>query len=98
MNKYTKLVLSVIGLSAIIIPALFLVYLSSKSQKTQEVSYGTSNTRSLDTKNVQETVKRTQPSPVVIFPSPITATPSATPSQLPGGLTTPYPTPTESNQ
>lgn len=77
MNSKTKLLLSIIGLSAIIIPAALLVFLTSKtSQDTPNIPTGA---RQIDKKNIEDTVKRI-PKQDVVFASPKSSTPSASPA------------------
>jgi hypothetical protein len=76
MNKRTKLILSVIGVSAIIIPAILLKVLSFG---TGEPSGTSQSARSVDTKAVQEAVKK-KPVQERVFPSASPASPSASPA------------------
>lgn len=74
MDKKTKLILSIIGVAAIVVPSVLLLLISSRDTPTPEVS---TDRRQIDTKNVQESAARAQPSPTPL-PSP-----SPTPSLLP---------------
>ncbi|OGD94073.1 hypothetical protein A2697_03650 [Candidatus Curtissbacteria bacterium RIFCSPHIGHO2_01_FULL_41_44] len=81
MSKRTKLILSIIGLSAIIIPAILLKVLTVS---TKEPSGASQNSRSLDTKAVQEAVKKKpvasiSPNVNQASGSAFQASPSATP-------------------
>lgn len=79
----TKLILSLIGVSAIIIPAILLIVLTGKGPGQQEASSGR---RTLDTKTVEEAVRRVpSPSPVIL-PSPSPSSPSAEPVVAPSAL------------
>lgn len=84
MNKRTKLILSVIGAAAILVPVVLLITLSGRSPTTPNVS---PEKRNIDTGNVGEVVKRSAPSPVIL-PSAPPSTESATPA------TSPFPSPT----
>ncbi len=76
VNKQTKLILSILGISAVVVPVLLLVFLSGKALKQEpEIS---SEKRSVDTQNLEETVKKI-PKKEPVFASPQPATPSATP-------------------
>lgn len=78
MDKKTKLILSIIGLAAIVVPSVLLLLISSRDTPTPEVS---TDRRQIDTKNVQESAARAQSSPTPL-PSP-SPSPSPTPSLLP---------------
>jgi len=88
MNKKTKLLLSIVGVAAVLIPVVLLVTLSSKSSGVPEVS---SEKRSIDAKNVGEAAKRSIPvqtPPVLPSPTPAsgsaaTAAPSPSPVESP---------------
>ena len=73
MNKKTKLILSIVGVSALVVPAILLIIMTSRTQKLPDVS---SSTREIDTKAIVDTLKKSQPSPSLL-PSPSPATPSA---------------------
>ena len=74
MNKKNKLILSAVGLSALIIPALLLLLFSAKANQTAPKIE--SNARSVDARNVQEAFKNI-PQRRVVNPTPA-ATASAT--------------------
>ena len=76
MNKRTKLILSIIGASAIIIPVVLLVVLTKNPGQDLQLS---SDKRSIDTKTIEESVKNV-PKPQQISPMPSPATPSASPA------------------
>lgn len=78
----TKLILSIIGVSAIIIPAILLMVLTGRAPEQQEPTGGR---RILDTKTVEEAVKRV-PSPSPVLPSPSPSSPSAEPVAAPSAL------------
>ena len=77
MDKRTKLILSAVGLAAIIVPALLLILLAGKD-KSQPPTQSTS--RPLDTKNIEEAVRKV-PTPATVLPSPTPATESAAPKE-----------------
>lgn len=68
-----KIILSVIGLAALVIPVVLLLLFSSKSEKQPEVPAGE---RKIDPQTVEEVTKKNQ-SPLPILPSPSPATTSA---------------------
>lgn len=79
MNKATKIILSIIGIGAIIIPAVLLVVFTGKTPKEPPIASGS---RQLDTQNIKETVEKVPPKQPE-FPSPV-ATASASPSSQVG--------------
>ncbi len=76
MNKQTKLVLSIIGASAIIVPVVLLVVLT---RSTAQIPQAPQENRSINTKTIEDAVKKA-PKKETIFPTPSTSTPSAKPS------------------
>ncbi|MDP2632176.1 MAG: hypothetical protein Q8P25_00440 [Candidatus Curtissbacteria bacterium] len=76
MNKKTKLILSLVGVAAIVVPAILLVVATSK---TVEVPSVPSEDRQIDETNISDSVSRFKPSQ-----SPISSSASASP------LTAPY--------
>lgn len=83
MNKRTKLVLTAVGLAAILVPVFLLITLSSRPQKAPDVS---GDKRNIDAKNVQDAAKRVvspSPSPA---PSEQFSTQSASPFDSPSLL------------
>lgn len=74
MNKRTRMVLSLVGVSAVVVPAVLLLVVSSRTLKEPEVG---TNTRSVDTGNIEKTVKLT-PSPAA---TPKIASSSALPAE-----------------
>ena len=83
MNKRTKLILSVSGILAIVIPVVLLLTLSSSAPGAPEIS---SEKRNIDRQNVEEVARRSSPSPATL-PSPSPSTESAS-------LASPSPSPT----
>jgi len=81
MDKKTKLILSIIGAGAILLPAVLLLFLTGKTPPEPEVSSGS---RQLNTQAIKEAVEKTPPKQPE-FPSPTPATPSAKPSPSSGG-------------
>ena len=80
MNKGTKFILSILGVAAIVVPAVLLIVLTKNAPKTPEIS---SAPRTIDKKTVEDAVKKI-PSPSPIFlPSPSPASSSASP--IPSG-------------
>lgn len=78
MDKKTKLILSVIGVAAIVVPAILLLILSSKNAAVPSVSQ---EARQIDTQNVADTAAKSIPSPTPV-PSP-SPTPTPTPAASP---------------
>lgn len=76
MNKKTRLVLSIVGISAVLVPAILLFTLSKLS--VQEPQVGTGK-RSVDTASIERSVKAI-PTPKPLS-SPKASTPSAAPRQ-----------------
>ena len=77
MNKTTKILLSLVGLGAIIVPAVLLVVLSPKINTTQSPSEGN---RSIDSNAIGNIVNQVPQNPNVLpTPTfqPIPASPSA---------------------
>lgn len=88
MSKQTKIILSIIGAAAIIVPLILLITLSSKTKEAPPVS---SDTRSIDAGNVEDAARRAIPSPSPQeIPSPSPSTESAQPETV---LESPLPTP-----
>lgn len=87
MNKRTKLILSVIGVSAVVLPVVLLVLLTSGGEQAPEIP---GDRRQLDTRNVEEAAKRTVPVTVTPVSTPEPATPSASPEAT-GSESTPSP-------
>lgn len=80
MNKRTKLILSAIGVGALVLPVLLLVLLTSGGEQVPEIP---GDRRQLDTRNVEEAAKRTVPAIATPTPTPAQATPSASPETTP---------------
>ena len=76
MDNRTKLILSVVGIGAVVIPAGLLITLTPKKVEEPATS---STSRQIDTKAVEETVKNL-PKKEIVFPSVGPSTPSARPT------------------
>jgi hypothetical protein len=78
MNKTTKILLSLIGLGAIIVPAVLLVVLSPKINTNQRSA---DTNRSIDSNSIQNIVNQTPQNNPIVLPTPtfqpIPASPSA---------------------
>ena len=74
MNRKTKIVLAIVGISAVIIPAVLLVMFTGKSSEEPQVSSGT---RQINTEAIENAVKKVEPKEPQ-FPSPSPASGSAT--------------------
>lgn len=78
MNKQAKLILSLIGVSALVVPAVLLIVFTKNSPKEPDPQAGS---RNIDATTIFEKVKKASPSPAQ-FPTPTPATRSAAPSPL----------------
>lgn len=77
MNKRTKMILSLVGVCAVVVPALLLWYVSSHSRLEPQVN---SSKRRVDTANVQTSSQNTPAATPRLASTP---TPGATSSALP---------------
>ncbi|OGD83210.1 hypothetical protein A2165_04240 [Candidatus Curtissbacteria bacterium RBG_13_40_7] len=57
MDKRTKLIISVIGVCAVVIPALLLIFLAPNTKTEPQVS---SDSRSIDQTSIENVVNKTQ--------------------------------------
>lgn len=91
IENRTKIILTVIGLAAIIVPAVLLVVFSSGKSTGDNKAVNTGN-RQIDQNTIEKQINSgvTPPAPAVLAtpsPSPVSSTPSASPktsSPLPG--------------
>lgn len=74
MSKKTKLILSCVGIGAVVVPVVLLLLMSGQTRQVPEVSKAK---RPLDTKNLEETAKKTLPSNIIL---PSSSSPSASPT------------------
>lgn len=58
MNKQTKIILTVLGLCAVVVPVVLLVTLTSKAPPSAQVP---ASVRDINEGNIQETVAKTAP-------------------------------------
>lgn len=80
MDKKTKLILTIIGVAAIVIPAVLLVVVAGRSSKVPEVP---TEKRQIDAESVQQATQKNLPGET-FSPSPSpTSPPAATESALP---------------
>lgn len=80
MTKSVKFILSILGVSAIIVPAILLVILTKNAPETQSVQ---SAPRTIDKKTIEDAVKKIpSPSPQIFLPSPRPSSPSASPKTV----------------
>lgn len=78
MKISTKFLLSILGVGAIVVPAILLIVLTKNSPQTENTQ---SAPRTIDKKTVDDAVKKIpSPSPIFILPSPRVSSPSATPN------------------
>lgn len=69
MSKKTKVVLSFVGVSAVVVPVLLLIFTASNTRAVPEVSQ---ENRPVDTKSLEDTARRTLPSGIPMpTPSPV---------------------------
>ena len=73
MNRNTKIVLSVLGIGAVVVPAIFLILFTKNSAVDSNLP---SENRTIDEKSIESAVDKIQPKEPQ-FPSPSPATPSA---------------------
>ncbi len=74
MNKTAKIVLSIIGVSAIVVPAVLLIIFTSRSQSEPNIPEGS---RQIDPNAVEKAIDKY---PKTVFASPTPASPSAQPN------------------
>jgi len=73
MDKRTKLILSIIGIAAIAVPVLLLIFLSAKPAKEPNVS---PDSRTINEKAIEDAVKKNpQKQPEFTAPTPSTSSP-----------------------
>ena len=77
MNKNTKIILSVLGIGAVVVPAIFLILFTKNSQVETNLPSGN---RTIDEKSIESAVEKVQPKEPQ-FPSPPAATSSAEKNQ-----------------
>lgn len=78
MTKRTKLILSLVGISAVIVPAILLLVISKNTKSEPQV---VNSKRSVDAQNIEKTAK-TVPTPnVIASPTPKSGSSSASPKQ-----------------
>lgn len=82
MENKTKIILTAIGLSAVVVPAIFLFFLSSSKPAIQDASVGGSG-RQIDKANIEREVNSSKPVQPAASPNP-SPLPSPTPSASPG--------------
>ena len=73
MNKQTKLILSIIGASAVIVPVILLIVLTGGDNAIPPVPQ---ENRSINTQTIEEAVKKA-PKKDTVFPNQSPSTPSA---------------------
>jgi len=78
MNKNTKIILSVLGIGAVVVPAIFLILFTKNSAIEPNLP---SENRTIDEKSIESAVDKIQPKEPQ-FPSPSPATPSAVEDQF----------------
>lgn len=74
MDNKTKIILSVVGISAVLIPLVLLMFLSSKPVPTTEIPTGS---RKIDADSINNVLQSGQTQ--VIYTSPSPSSPSARP-------------------
>lgn len=78
MNKKTKIILSIVGICAVVVPALLLIFVSRSTDKVPEVDNGK---RQIDQKNI-ENIKDKSSAPTNIF---VPVSSPEIPLSVPGG-------------
>lgn len=73
MSKRTKMILSVIGIGAVVIPAALLIFFTTKETEEPQVPTGV---RQIDTSVIERAIEKIEPKEPE-FPSPSPATVSA---------------------
>lgn len=77
MQKSVKLILSILGLSAIVVPTVLLIILTKNTPEAQPIQ---SAPRTIDKKTIDDAVKKApSPSPQFFLPSPSPSSASASP-------------------
>ncbi len=75
MDKRTKLILSAIGIGAIAVPVILLIFLSSKPAQEPNVS---PDSRTINEKTIEEAVKKNPgKQPEFVQPTPSTSSPQS---------------------
>lgn len=77
MSKRTKIILSCVGIGAVVVPVVLLLLISGQTRQVPEVPKAK---RPLDTKSLENTAKKTVPANIILPSSPI---PSASSSASP---------------
>lgn len=77
MSKRTKIILSFLGIAALVVPVVLLLLMSGQTKRVPEVSQ---SKRTLDTKSLENTAKKTLPNTIILPPSPSPSAPPASPS------------------
>lgn len=78
MSKKAKLIISTVGISAVVVPALLLIFLTGKTPLSAVTN--SADNREIDTKALEDTVKNNKPTP---SPAPVVASPSPTVTPVP---------------
>jgi len=87
MDNKTKIILTAIGLSAVVVPAIFLFFISS-SKDAQQNTATDSGGRQINEANIEREVNSQQQQQQSVSPSPqATPTPTPTPSAKQGPAT-----------
>ena len=80
MNKKTKIILSFVGICAVIVPALLLMFVSRSSEQAPAVDSGK---RQIDQKNIEKIKnKPSNPNTIIVVPSPSPKIPTPVPVGL----------------
>lgn len=78
MPKRMKLILSFLGVCAVVVPAILLLVVSSATKKEPEV---VTTKRSVDSQNIEKMAKTTPSPSLKVIATPVPASPSARPAE-----------------
>ncbi|MBI3341699.1 hypothetical protein HY024_01100 [Candidatus Curtissbacteria bacterium] len=76
MNKRTRMILSLVGISAVVVPAILLLVLSKTGKQEPKI---VDSKRSVDTQNIERTVSKSPVPTIAPSPTPAQSTSSASP-------------------
>lgn len=82
MENRTKIILTILGLAAIVVPAILLIVFSGRGTDTSPETVPVGGTRQLRQDAIQNEVNNSKPSPALTSPSP-SVSPTPTPASLP---------------
>lgn len=86
MNNKTKLILSIVGICAVAVPALLLMFVSGNTNQIPEVN---TEKRKIDQKNIENIKNKSVTPPTIFFPTPSPEIPLSVPAGGQSGEATP---------